>query len=139
MGPLQQQYPGKRFTNAAINVSSLIGDDGIVCTPRDAVSFLRGLFEGRLLNESTLREMQIWVRNEDGELTYGLGLDYEIIEGEIAYGHGGGGLGAGCQLFYFPEKELFVFFGANLGTVTDSPIHDKAEPILDEMYGVLLR
>lgn len=122
-----------------INVSSLIGDDGIVCTPRDAVSFLRGLFEGRLLNESTLQEMQTWVRNKDGEFAYGLGLDYDIIEGEIAHGHSGGGLGAGCQLLYFPNKELYVFMGINLGTVTDSPIHDKAEPILDEMYRVLLQ
>jgi D-alanyl-D-alanine carboxypeptidase len=121
------------------NVASLIGDDGIVATPVDAVKFLRGLMEGQLLLPSTLDFMKTWAKDSKGNPAYGLGLDYTMFQGEVAYGHSGGGIGAGCNLYYFPNQNIYVFIAINLGTVTDSPIHKAAENSIDKFYGVLLK
>ena len=109
------------------NVMALVGDDGIVATPRDAVKFLKGLMEEKLISASSLNRMRSWVNDSKGNPTYGLGLDHATFAGHIAYGHSGGGIGAGCQLYYFPEKRLYIFIGINLGTVTESPIHKASE------------
>lgn len=121
------------------NVAALIGDDGIVATPVDAVKFLKGLMEAKLFTPETLEIMKTWVKDKEGNPNYGLGLDHAIFRGQPAYGHSGGGIGAGCQLYYFPGKNLYVFLGINLGTVTESPIHEAAEKRLDEIYGILLK
>jgi D-alanyl-D-alanine carboxypeptidase len=121
------------------NVASMIGDDGIISTPEDAILFLSGLMEGRLISENSLREMKSWVKTAKGVEEYGLGLDLGRFAGQEGMGHSGGGLGSGTQLYYFPEKDLYVFMGINLGTVTASPIHEKAEEILEHIYQVLLK
>jgi D-alanyl-D-alanine carboxypeptidase len=121
------------------NVASLIGDDGIVATPVDAVKFLRGLMEGQLLLPATLDLMKTWVNDSRGNPAYGLGLDYTLFQGEVAYGHSGGGIGAGCNLYYFPKQNVYVFIAINLGTVTDSPIHKVAEKSINRFYEVLLK
>ncbi|MFZ6011813.1 MAG: serine hydrolase domain-containing protein [Bacteroidota bacterium] len=121
------------------NVMALVGDDGIVATPQDAVKFLKGLMEGKLLSDSSLQIMRSWVKDRQGNFTYGLGLDYASFHGQTAYGHSGGGIGAGCQLYYFPEKNIYVFVGINLGTVTDSPLHDAVSKTVDKIYEVLLK
>lgn len=120
------------------NVASLIGDDGIVATPLDAVKFLKGLMEERLLTANTLALMKTWVNDRQGEPTYGLGLDYATFAGQTAFGHSGGGLGAGCQLYFFPEQNVCVFLAVNLGTVTESPIHTRAADTLEKIYEVIL-
>lgn len=119
------------------NVAALIGDDGIVATPEDAVKFLKGLMEGKLLQASTLDSMKVWAKDKKGNNAYGLGLDYTMLGGKVAYGHSGGGIGAGCQLYYIPEKNLYFFVGINLGTVTDSPLHKVAEPKIEKLYTIL--
>ncbi len=119
------------------NVASLVGDDGIVTSPIEAVKFLKGLVAGQLLSSSSLDKMKTWVKRKEKPV-YGLGLSYVTFAGNIGYGHSGGGIGAGCQLYYFPEKDVCVFVAINLGTVTDSPIHKKAESVIEEFYAALL-
>ena len=121
------------------NVVSLIGDDGIVATPADAVKFLRGLMEGKLLSPPTMALMKTWSNDSHGNPTYGLGLDYARFHGAVALGHSGGGIGAGCQLYYFPDKALYFFLGANLGTVTASPIHEALQTELNVLHELMLR
>lgn len=121
------------------NVAALIGDDGIIATPADAVLFLKGLMEGKLISASTLEEMKTWVKDSKGNDRYGLGLAYATFSGHVAYGHSGGGIGAGCILYYFPEKNIYLFAGINLGTVTDSPIHVNAGKSLEELYESILK
>ena len=53
-------------------------------------------------------------------------------------GHSGGGIGAGCELHYFPKKNVFVFTGINLGTVTDSPFHKQAGEAREALYEAIL-
>ncbi|MFS4449011.1 serine hydrolase domain-containing protein [Maribacter sp. 2307UL18-2] len=121
------------------NVEHMIGDDGIVTTPIEAVKFLKGLIEGKLLSDKTVDLMKQWVAKEDGEYAYGLGLDYVQIGGMEAYGHSGGGIGAGCELYYIPEKNLYYFIAINLGTVTYSPLHEEIEKVRSEIYATLLQ
>ena len=122
-----------------MNVAGFVGDDGIVTTPGDAIKFLKGLMEGKLLSASTLQQMQTWVNNKDGEPIYGLGLTYRKINGQVAFGHSGGGIGAGCELYYFPQKNLYYFIGINLGTVTESPLHIELSKLRDKLYEILLK
>ncbi len=121
------------------NVASLVGDDGIVTTPEEAVKFLKGLMEGKLILPATLELMKTWVKDSKGNPTYGLGLDYTTFLGETAFGHSGGGIGAGCQLYYFPKQNVYVFTAINLGTVTDSPLHKAAGKSIDKIYAALLK
>jgi D-alanyl-D-alanine carboxypeptidase len=122
-----------------MNVSTLVGDDGIVTTPADAIKFLQALMEGSLLGDSALQQMQTWVKDKNGEPVYGLGLHHRNINGYEALGHSGGGIGAGCELYYFPQKHLYYFIAINLGTVTDSPLHIELAGLKDKLYDVLLK
>jgi D-alanyl-D-alanine carboxypeptidase len=122
-----------------MNVATLVGDDGIVTTPADAIKFLQGLAEGKLLSDSTMKQMKAWVNNGKGEGVYGLGLGRHIINGFENFGHSGGGIGAGCELYYFPEKHLYYFIAVNLGTVTDSPLHAELGRIRDTLYDIILK
>jgi D-alanyl-D-alanine carboxypeptidase len=121
------------------NVAALIGDDGIVATTEDAVKFLKELMEEKLLSHETLELMKSWVNDSKGNPTYGLGLDYAMFNGKPAYGHSGGGIGAGCQLYYFPDKGIYIFVAINLGTVTDSPIHEAVGKDIEKLYEALLK
>jgi len=121
------------------NVAALRGDDGIVATPVDAVKFLKGLVDGKLLQKSSLDQMKQWVNNDGGKPAYGLGLVY-LGDGEnIGYGHGGGGLGAGCLLLYIPAKKTYVFLATNIGVIIDGPVGIKVNYMKNEIMSVLLK
>ncbi|GMN10906.1 serine hydrolase domain-containing protein [Croceitalea sp. MTPC9] len=109
------------------NVSSMKGDDGIVSSTEDAALFLKGLISGKLLKPQTLKLMQEFVPNEDGEKSYGLGIQYYNLDVTCALGHSGGGIGAGCILLYLPELNSIVFLATNFNTMMESPIRKKVE------------
>ena len=109
------------------NVASMKGDDGLVASTGDAVLFLKGLAEGKLLKSKTLDLMQEWVTDENGNKRYGLGLTYYDLDVTYGLGHNGGGIGAGCMLLYLPEYGAIVFIATNFNTMMDSPIRRKAE------------
>ena len=121
------------------NVAALRGDDGIVATPIDAVKFLKGLMEGKLINNSSMEQMQHWVKNEEGREVYGLGLSRMEAGPIVAYGHGGGGLGAGCLLLYVPVKKIYLFLATNIGLVIEGPVGVKVDAMRNEIMGVVLR
>lgn len=121
------------------NVKKMIGDDGIITTPNDAIRFLEGLNTGKIISPESLAEMKTWVNDSKGIPQYGLGLDITSLGGQEAIGHSGGGLGAGSQLYYFPEQKTYFFLAINLATVTGSPIHTQAEKILNEIYLEILK
>ena len=119
------------------NVASMIGDDGIVATPVDAIIFLKGLMEGKIIQKGTLEKMKEGFILPNGRTEYGLGLDRATFDGKQAYGHSGGGLGAGCQLYYMPHNNTYFFIGINMGTITEGLITDAAQPILSKILKVL--
>jgi len=119
------------------NVASMRGDDGLITTTQDAVQFLKGLVEGKLLKPQTLEMMQEWVTNEKGEKRYGLGLTYYDLDVTYGVGHSGGGIGAGCVLIYLPELNAIVFLATNFNTMMDSPIREKADNIQTDVLMTL--
>jgi D-alanyl-D-alanine carboxypeptidase len=121
------------------NVCSLKGDDGIVCLPTDVVLFFRGLMEGRLLKGSSLEIMKSWVTDKTGSPVYGMGLSYFAQGGIVAYGHGGGGIGAGCLLLYVPSKKIYVFIATNIGVLIEGKLPQKADSMRNEILAVVLR
>jgi len=120
------------------NVASMIGDDGILATPLDFVRFLQALTTGKLVSEQSYRAMTTWVQDATGQPVYGLGLHRMTYNGQIAYGHAGSGIGAGCALYYFPAKQLYLFIGVNLGTITEGPLVRKTESLQNEILDALL-
>lgn len=123
-----------------INVASLIGDDGIIASPIDYLKFLRGLFEGQLLTQPTLDQMLTFVSNDTGANAYGygLGIHNDPYQGHHEYGHTGGGIGAGCELGYLPDQDIYFFISINIGTILSSPITAKAENIRNELLHILV-
>ena len=119
------------------NVASMKGDDGLVASTGDAVLFLKGLAEGKLLKSKTLDLMQEWVTDEEGNKRYGLGLTYYDLDVTYAVGHNGGGIGAGCMLIYLPEYGAIVFVATNFNTMMDSPIRRKAENLQTDLLMTL--
>ena len=115
------------------------GDDGIVCTTTDAIKFLKGLMEGKLLNQESMKEMFDFVKDEKGNNRYGMGMIYFNLQGTIAYGHGGGGIGAGCGLMYIPSHKLYVFFSTNLGVFVESELVKKTGQFRDAVLEALLK
>ena len=50
-----------------VTVASSKGDDGIVCTPVDAVKFLKGVMENKLLNAESMKEMFDFVKDKKAD------------------------------------------------------------------------
>ena len=123
----------------AETVASSKGDDGIVCTPADAVKFFKGLMEGKLLKPESMKEMFDFVKDEKGHNRYGMGMIYFDLGGIIAYGHGGGGIGAGCVLAYIPSHKIYLFMATNLGVLVESNLAQKADEMKTEILKTLLQ
>ena len=119
------------------NVASMKGDDGLVASTEDAVLFLKGLAEGKLLKPKTLDLMQQWVTDEEGNKRYGLGLTYYNLDVTYGIGHNGGGIGSGCMLLYLPEYGAIVFIATNFNTMMESPIRKKAEGLQTDILMTL--
>jgi D-alanyl-D-alanine carboxypeptidase len=115
------------------------GDDGIVCTTVDAVLFLKGLMEGKLLKPGSMNQVMNFVKDEKGNNRYGMGMIYFDLEGLQAYGHGGGGVGAGCGLLYIPKFKTYVFFSTNLGVFAQGTLPDKAGEMRNEILKALIQ
>lgn len=121
------------------NVASMKGDDSMVTTTGEAVDFFVGLIQGKILKPGTLELMQEWVRDENGNPRYGLGLTYFDLDVTYGLGHSGGGIGAGCILLYLPELNSVVFMATNFNTMMDSPIRRQAENLQMELLQALFQ
>ncbi len=121
------------------SIASAKGDDGMVATPFDAINFLRGLVEGRLLSTASLNEMIRWINDGAGNPVYGMGLYHVKYSSETGFGHGGAGAGAGCGLYYFPSKKVYVFLGTNIGTLIDGTIVQKVAELKLKIMDIVLK
>lgn len=130
--PLNLERPINISTIQKVNVASLRGDDGIVCSPWDGLLFLRSLVRGEILEPETLEEMKQWV-TKDGVNRYGLGLTYYPLENTYAIGHSGGGLGAGCILLYLPKYQAYVFVATNFSTMIEGKITEKCSNLVEDI------
>jgi D-alanyl-D-alanine carboxypeptidase len=117
----------------------LKGDDGIVCTPRDAATFIKALMEEKVLTPESMKEMTTFVKDENGKPKYGMGIFNFDFGGLTAYGHGGGGIGAGCVLLYIPANKTYLFLATNFGVLVEGELTKKAEAMKAELLGILLQ
>lgn len=121
------------------NVGSLIGDDGIIATPIDYMSFLEKLLTNQILTEESMDEMLDFVQTKpDSPDGYGLGISQEFINGHEQIGHTGGGIGAGCILGHYTDNDTYFFIAINLGVSITPKIAEPFEKIADEIYDILL-
>jgi len=56
-----------------------------------------------------------------------------------AYGHGGGGIGAGCGSLYIPSQKVYVFMATNIGCFIDSKLSTKTGEMRDAILMTLLQ
>lgn len=136
------RFSNNRLENVSImqrtNVANMIGDDGMIATPRDAVGFMKGLFEGQLLSGASMAEMKTWVKDKNGNDIYGMGLYTLKFDDVTTYGHGGSGIGAGCGLYYLPSKKTCIFFATNVGTLVDGPVVNNVMELKDRIMSVVV-
>ena len=122
-----------------LNVGSLIGDDGIIATPTDYITFLEKLLTNQILNTATMTQMLDFVPKKPGDQNgYGLGIHREYHDSQPELGHTGGGIGSGCILGYLPHNDTYYFIGINLGVAITPKIAAPFEDQIEEVYDILL-
>ncbi|WP_052733089.1 serine hydrolase domain-containing protein [Hymenobacter terrenus] len=103
------------------SVRSFIGDDGLISSAYDLAQFVEALAKGRLVKTASLRQMTQWITTNAPGVHYGLGLyKFDTPDG-IAFGHDGDGLGAGAQMFHFPDSGVTYVAFTNIGTFLPGP------------------
>ena len=104
-------------TNLNIACYSGYGEDGILATPLDLVTFMDALVNGKLLSAQSWKDMTTWVQGkQSSEPDYGLGLVWvNFGGGQHEIGHYGGGIGGQCSLIYLPEQKATIFTSTNVG------------------------
>jgi D-alanyl-D-alanine carboxypeptidase len=80
-----------------------------------------------------------FVKDEKGNKRYGMGLSYLDLGGLPAYGHGGGGIGAGCALVHIPSHKIYLFIATNLGVLVEGELSKKADAMKTEILTCLLQ
>lgn len=113
-------------TNQIENVSEVqshltnifTGSDGIIATPMDYYLFLKGIMTGSLLSDEMKAEMLNFITiGDDDYIGYGLGLWQRDVGYGIAIGHDGDAIGAGADMWYFPDHDIYIITATNIGTV----------------------
>lgn len=92
---------------ALTHLSIPLGAGAIITTATDLAVFIMALFNGNIINSSSLEAMKT---ETDG---FGLGLFKQTIQGATAYTHSGVIDGFYSFFYYFPETKLVYVFTAN--------------------------
>jgi CubicO group peptidase (beta-lactamase class C family) len=105
-GLIQGSYTNHLWPYSAGSLCSTVGD---------LVTWLRALHGGRVLTDSSYREMITPGTLNDGTpLRYAMGLGTFDPRGRPALGHGGGiGTGFVSHTMYYPDEDLFVVMLVN--------------------------
>ena len=120
-------------------VGTSIGDDGIIATPQDYLSFIEKLLTYQILSEKTSAQMLNFVLKEQNKPNgSGFGVHQTFYEGKPEIGHTGAGVGASCALGYFPDSDTYYFIGYNLGTAYQPAFEEDFKKIRDEIFKLLL-
>lgn len=67
---------------------------------------------------------------------YGLGWDRAVYNGRVVYGHGGGTLSFGSQVFWIPEEKYGVVGFANTGTTSNAVCDALLYKLIHERFGI---
>jgi len=123
--PSKNQAQSYDYTNGKYEVSSEtdmsipIGAGNIISTPRDLLSFILGLEQGKVIKKENWEKMKHFVDN------YGYGLMKVPFEKYWGFGHTGGIDNFRSVLFYFPDLKTAVAFSTNQSDMDTNEISIK--------------
>jgi D-alanyl-D-alanine carboxypeptidase len=130
--PSKNQAESYRYTNGKYEASSEtdmsipIGAGNIISTPRDLLSFMLGLEQGKLIRKESVEKMKTFTDD------YGYGL-VKIPFGKYwGYGHNGGIDEFRSALFYFPDLKVAAAFTVNQ---SDMEVNDILINLLETAAG----
>ncbi len=102
-----------------------LGAGAIVSTATDLVTFINALFDGRIINQNSLKEMTSFNN------TYGAGLFEMPYEGHLGIGHDGAIDGFRSMLTIFPEDKISY---AVISNASDYKLSLVTETILTAVF-----
>ena len=123
-GNLVDVFPIGSKTPLASMFSSVWTSGAILSTAEDLTIFSKALFEGRILSDSSFKQM-ITPMQLGNSPKYGFSVVIDTIEGKIVYWHTGGS-GYTSVFYYIPENKL------SIAVLCDSFVDPK--PIAVELY-----
>jgi D-alanyl-D-alanine carboxypeptidase len=111
---------------------------GILSTAPDVAGVVNDLFDGAILDESTLDSMLTFVDAPDEDVTtqvaYGLGLRHLRIDGEDLYGHTGTIPGYSAVALHHAEPEYTIAVLSNVSSIDQAEIYGALQRITLEEY-----
>jgi D-alanyl-D-alanine carboxypeptidase len=112
---------------------------GILSTAPDIASFVRSVFDGRVLDEDVLSEMRTFVDAPDkdvpAQVEYGLGIRHLRIDDEDLYGHTGTIPGYSAIAMHHDEPRYTIAVIGNVSTIAQAEICGALQRVvLDERY-----
>lgn len=117
---LSYRYIGGWREAEELDFSVVAGAGGIVSTTPDMATFIKGIFDLKLVSKESLTQMTTM---RDGE---GMGFEPHTFAGRTCYGHTGGSGSSGAWLTYCPEEKLALAYATNA----------KIHPVRDIVTGV---
>lgn len=115
------------------------GSDGVMASAYDYMLFFEAVLKGKLLNDNSIQQMQTWTFvSEKSEGGYGL-FRRKTNHG-VKIGHSGRSVGAGIDVYYFPDTDVTILTAVNLGTFLQTPLVSIYENELqDELMEVVFK
>lgn len=105
-----------KWNGALANACDSYG--ALAATPENVIRFYQALLGGELISDSSLEEMQTWVKGKNStEPEYGEGFEYwQFKPGTTPqFGHEGDGMGCSTQIFYVPDNDTYLYININAG------------------------
>lgn len=114
------QYSGGSYIVAPeTDMSVPIGAGNIISTPRELLTFILGLEQGKLIKKENVDKMKNFIDD------YGYGLLKFPFEKYTGFGHNGAIDGFRSELVYFPELKIAVSFTVNQQDVDSDEIFSR--------------
>jgi len=121
---------GKLINSTAIerNFAKMnIGHDAMMASAHDYFLFIRALFEGKLVSQSSLDQMLDFAKYPS-LIDFGEGLGLAVsktpLKNITRAGHDGGSLGAANIVQHYIEKDVTIVICSNFGGFLDSPLSE---------------
>lgn len=110
------------------------GSDGIMASVYDYYLFITALVHGNLVNAESYAEMTAWHDTYSSSTSqYGLGLMKRETPYGYKIGHDGDAIGAGTDMFYFPENGVTIITATVLGTFLETGLPLEYANFQDEL------
>ena len=123
------QYMDSTDTFAMDPSLDLYGGGGLVATPRDMMTFLRGLFTGRIYRKPSTLQTMLTTPFPGAQRDYRLGIYPFTVDGERGWGHTGFW---NTFAFYWPDRDI----GISLA-VTQQGQGNASRALLTSLYRVV--